>query len=383
LADSQGFWSYVHADDIAEGGRIARLATDVAAQFEMLTGEPLTLFLDKDAIKWGDDWRDKIDSTLATVAFFIPVLTPRYFMSPECRRELHFFAHQATRLGMKELVLPLLYVDVPALHAEATADELITMVRTFQWEDWRELRFLEPAAAGYRKGVASLAARLVEANRQAEKTDAAAIGPEIVKGLEGSEDSPGFIDQMAASEEAMPKVSVAIEAIGTDIELIGTIMHEATAEIQQANKGGKGFASRLLIARKVARRLAEPAERILTASNEFASQFNDVDVGIRAMIEAAGAELKEKPEQKKVICDFFGVVRSFSAAASGAFSITQQMIDTIGPLEKLSKDLRPPLRRLREGLTRIVEANEIGGDWIRLIEASGIDCDGAPVLPTK
>ena len=114
MANSQGFWSYVHADDQAEGERISRLARDVAGKFEMLTGEPLALFLDRDGIKWGEVWRDKIDSSLASVAFFIPVLTPRYFRSPECRRELQFFARQATRLGIKELVLPLLYVDVPS-----------------------------------------------------------------------------------------------------------------------------------------------------------------------------------------------------------------------------------------------------------------------------
>jgi hypothetical protein len=87
MATLQGFWSYVHADDQAEDSRISRLARDVAAQFEMLTGEPLELFLDRDAIKWGEDWKHKIDSGLASVAFFIPVLTPRYFMSPECRSE--------------------------------------------------------------------------------------------------------------------------------------------------------------------------------------------------------------------------------------------------------------------------------------------------------
>ena len=48
MANSQGFWSYVHADDQAEGERISRLARDVADQFEMLTGEPLALFLDRD-----------------------------------------------------------------------------------------------------------------------------------------------------------------------------------------------------------------------------------------------------------------------------------------------------------------------------------------------
>src|ERR1700741_4459468 len=99
MASSQGFWSYVHADDQADGGRISRLARDVVAQFEILTGEALELFLDRDAIQWGEAWRNRIDASLASVVFFIPVLTPRYFMSPECRRELQFFARKS---GIKE-----------------------------------------------------------------------------------------------------------------------------------------------------------------------------------------------------------------------------------------------------------------------------------------
>jgi hypothetical protein len=65
----EGFFSYVHADDEAEGERISRLARDVSAEFEMLTAEALNLFLDKDAIEWGEKWREKIDSSLASVAF--------------------------------------------------------------------------------------------------------------------------------------------------------------------------------------------------------------------------------------------------------------------------------------------------------------------------
>jgi hypothetical protein len=123
MADSQGFWSYVHDDDEADSGRIARLARDVADQFQMLTGETISLFLDKDAIKWGEEWRDKVDSSLSSIAFFISVITPRYFMHPECRRELRFFVDRATRLGIRELVLPLLYVDVPSLDEEVPTDD--------------------------------------------------------------------------------------------------------------------------------------------------------------------------------------------------------------------------------------------------------------------
>jgi len=63
----KGFWSYVHVDDQAESGRIIQLARDVKEQFEMLAGEEIALFLDKDSLEWGDNWREAIDSNLGIV----------------------------------------------------------------------------------------------------------------------------------------------------------------------------------------------------------------------------------------------------------------------------------------------------------------------------
>ena len=52
---TRGFWSYVHKDDDAELGRIRQLARDTSNQFEMLTGEALEFFFDRDTLQWGDD----------------------------------------------------------------------------------------------------------------------------------------------------------------------------------------------------------------------------------------------------------------------------------------------------------------------------------------
>jgi hypothetical protein len=108
-----GFWSYVHADDLAEKGRIKQLADDVAQQYTLITGEKIDIFLDRNALSWGDNWREKIDSRLASILFFVAVITPGFLLSSECRRELQEFVRGAESLGIRELVLPLVYVDVP------------------------------------------------------------------------------------------------------------------------------------------------------------------------------------------------------------------------------------------------------------------------------
>lgn len=375
MTDPQGFWSYVRKDDEADEGRIVRLAKDVVSQYEMLTGETIRLFLDKDALEWGDNWREKIDESLASVAFFIPVLAPRYFLSPECRSELQFFARRATRLGIKELILPLLYVSVPALDDEATKDDLAKMVRNFHWEDWRDLRFADTTSERYRRGVSGLADRLVEANRRAEQTVITDTALLLVKGIDESvDDEPGLIDRVAGAEEALPKFNETLEAITEKFELIGQEVNKASSDIQDASSQRAGFSQRLVIAKRLAGALSDPSDSVWELSNAFASQFHNIDAGIRAIIELAPAEIKERPESKQDVCEFFRELQELSVATGDGLDGVQQFVDAIAPVEKMSRDLRPVLRRLRQGLTIMVEAREVSDSWIGLIEASGIDC---------
>lgn len=379
MADLNGFWSYVHDDDDADGGRASRLAKDVVAQFEMLTGEKIEVFLDRDDIAWGEVWRNKIDESLATVAFFIPVLTPRYFKSPECRRELQFFARRAKNLGIQELVLPLLYVDVLSLHEDAPSDDLLALVKTFQWEDWRELRFADVHSAEYRRGVARLAQRLVEANRRAEEANVAAAARELESAVgeaEDSDDSPGRLDLLAAAEDTLPQWLATLEGITREITSVGDIVGEAGEEMKRGDSRGKGFAARLTTARKLARSLREPTENIYSLGNTFASQLHQIDPGFRAIIGEAPSEIRDDPEAQSGLCGFFQSIRQLSASAEEALQSLQGMIDAASPGESLSRDLRNPLRRLRQGLTLVIEGREVIDEWVALIEDTGIDCDG-------
>lgn len=375
MAELAGFWSYVHADDDADGGRVSRLARDVVAQYEMLTGEKIELFLDRDNISWGEEWRKEIDQSLSSIAFFISVLTPRYFMSSECRRELQKFARSARDLGIEELVLPLLYVDVPGLHEEIPSDDLVALVKTFQWEDWRELRLSDIDSGEYRRGVVRLAQRLVEANRRADEADVAAAVSERVPLESDADASPGSLDQMAAAEETLPKWQLTLEAIGVEIALVGQIVEKAAEEMTRGNAQGKGFAARLKVARSLAQRLREPSERVWSLGNEFSTQLYQIDEGFRALIEQASSEVQESPESRMQVCAFFYVIRGLSDATHEGLAAVQSLIDQISPVESLSRDLRDPLRRLRQGFTLMLEAREVADEWVNLIDRTGIECD--------
>ncbi len=124
----------------------------------------------------------------------------------------------------------------------------------------------------------------------------------------------------------------------------------------------------------LAARLKKPIEAISSASQDFVSQLNKVDEVTRTLINLATTQLKEQPAQKDKICEFFGSVRYVAATADAGLGEVKAMVDMIGPLESMSRDLRPIMRRLRQGLTLLLEGRTIINEWVNMVDASGIEC---------
>lgn len=364
MTSSSGFWSYVHKDDDAEGGRIVRLVHDVVAQYEMLTNDTIQLFLDRDDMEWGDEWQAKVDGSLASVAFFVPILTPRYFASAACRGELNTFARRATDLGVGQLLMPILYMDFPGIDDETPTDDLVALVRRFQWVDWRELRWAEPDSADYRRAVALLAKRLVDANKAAEESTVSDVAIQLAKSVD---EEAGTIELLAAFETALPELTATTEGIATAIEEVVVV---ATEVSQRSDLQRQTFAQRLQTMRIFATGLAAPAERISKLGDDFTSQLHDVDLGIRAVIERAAQE----PENREEFCKFFASIRSMVDSAETGLGALDGLKQTFEPLEKLSRDIRPPLREIRRGVTLLMEGRDVMRPWVELIDATGIDC---------
>ena len=184
-----------------------------------------------------------------------------------------------------------------------------------------------------------------------------------------------MLDQLAAAEETLPEWQITVEAVSVEIVLIGQIVEDAAEEMRRGDAQGKGFAARLTVARSLSQRLREPSEKVWSLGNEFASQLYQIDEGFRALIEQASSEVLERPESRAQVCIFFSSVRELSDAADRGLAALQGLIDEISPVESLSRDLRGPLKRLRQGLTLMLEAREVADEWVNLIESTGIDCD--------
>jgi hypothetical protein len=383
---AKGFWSYAHADDDSEGGRIRDLAGLIRREYRLLTGQELDLFLDRDAIEWGEHWRERIEVALAGVTFFIPIVTPTYFASEECRKELLKFERTARQLGVEDLLMPIIYVPVPGLE-ETSSDEAIAAVARAQWEDWTELRLSAFSSSKHRQGVNRLAVRLSEVGEAvarrpvavpaAAKARAGETTPAGAGAGDAETEEPGVLEKLAEMEETYPALTETVAALAAVFEEVNAITDGAAEEMARPEVAQKGFAARLGVAHRLARSLSDPAESVLELGTQWASQLLAVDAGIRELIKMADAA--ETDEDRQAACELFATLRVTAATSQELVQQFQGLSETLETSAGFSRELRAPLKKMQDGLRRVLDGQGVVEEWAKEIDRSSLDCTGIDV----
>lgn len=268
--DAVGFWSYVHADDEADDKRITNLARRLISCYGLTTGRKLELFVDRESIIWGEAWRERIDNAIAGTTFFFPIITPRYFDSQECRRELLKFVSESRRRGVERLLLPIYYIEVEALEHEPS-DEVMAIVAKRQWEDVKDIRLVEESSAGHRvavnrlaKTAADISDELARVPRELdEKVFIVSESEEAIPAADESSASHGLAPTVGSGGGDGPQAAADLliaqltqmftESAGTlgamtaEAKNVTVLVNRATAETDESDRGGGGFADRTAV----------------------------------------------------------------------------------------------------------------------------------------
>jgi hypothetical protein len=362
--DPAGFWSYTHRDDEIEEGRIKRLAKKIANEFAGITAEELNVFLDKADIKWGDEWRKRIDSALTGSTFFMPIVTPRFFKSEECRREILTFAGHAKSLGLEELLLPILYFDVPQLREPNPSDEVVALVAQRQYEDWTKLRLEDEDSPEYRKSVNRLAARLVEILERAAEVDPP---PVVLTDDADPEDEPGMLDLMAEAETALPNWAGSMDQFGDTVREMGERVRLANDQMSASDARGGGFAGRLRITQSLAADLKHPVERLDQIAHEYSASLLAVDPGILGIIRLIENE-GISDENEAQVTEFFNTVKTSAGQIGSMVESVREFSGSLDGSANLSKSMRPLVGKMRSSLQKVVDGQAVLDEWVRRID---------------
>ncbi len=380
-----GFWSYVHKDNDAMHGAIGRLAEHVQEEYGVLTGGiELDLFLDSASLKWGNQWGTQLKGAIQGTTFFIPIITPRYFASEECRNELLGFAEQAGELGVEGLIMPLYLVDVPAIETGDLTDPAVRLVADSQMEDWRTLRFLDETTQPYRLAVNRLAKRLWEVSQQ--RGQKAVISESSVAPADGEKDEEpepaslddiktmselngsgsvsagemGLLELLAEGEAAFPRITETLQAISAEIETVGTLTTEATDEIKQSDEQGKGFKGRLAVANRLATHLTEPADKLEQLASQYTADLVILDPAVTQLIGLVAEQAEESPTESE---EFFSSVTGLVKSTRQAGEAVQGMITVFDDSASFSRELEIPIKQMRSSLQSLIDGQHVIETW--------------------
>jgi hypothetical protein len=406
-AELRGFWSYVRKDDKAVDGAITRLAEHVVEDYEMKRGdETIDLFLDTAKVKWGERWREKVREAIEGGAFFVPIVTPRFLSSEECRKEILEFAEQERELGREGLIMPLYFVEVAAVEAKDSGDPVVELLLENNREDWRERRLLDRSVQAYKKGVDKLVNRLIEvavdgaegpASSASDEDDGeydddggpggVAIGtgialPAASEGGESPTAGPGgggidllevadsseqqwTLDQLAEGEDAFPRIVETLSEIAKVLQAVGELSGSSTSGIEQSDQEGKGFKGRLAVANGLARQLDGPAETLKELTSQYTADLAVLDPAIKKMIEVVEEQYEEGPEDAE---EFFTSIKSMVESSEGAAEQIAAMIKAMEFPAQFSRELNRPISSMRGSLQSMLDADEVIGAWRKRIE---------------
>jgi hypothetical protein len=364
MAEAVGFWSYVRQDDDGDHGRIKALADDLREQYRIQTAEDLELFVDRESIEWGAAWKERIDTAIAGTTFFISIITPSYIRSPECRRELLKFAREAEKLGLTQLLMSVHWVTVADLetNAEASEDELIRLVAQYNWLDLRDERLEERDSSAYRKAVVALAKKLAErgelARQVADAPAALAAGSEADL---DDEDSPGVIDSLVTTEEAIPQAGTLLSKITVEMESSGEIMREFGERVEDAGAQGKGMKFVLVLTNQLAHDLSDPSSAIGKAGREYREVLTDLDPAIHTQLDFIESQGVQTQDHQEYLQEIVGLWEASQEAQSGFESV----LVAAESASSFSRSLKRPLKDMRSGMLAVLDGNAIIEEWGR------------------
>lgn len=352
------FFSYARADDEHDKGYLTSFRRALASEISAQLGDDFLIFQDRDDILWGQRWRSRIDESVDSATILIAVLTPRFFRSDACRREVERFFDREARLDRKDLIMPLYYIAVPGW-ARESSDHLIAELAERNLTDWRDLRFESFDNPAVRRKIAQLAREVVAALERESVVSTAGVVEEVESDFAVGESA--FVELVAEAEEAMPLFGQAIVDLTSELQRAGEIATDKAAEIEQTNSAAKPMAARLSVIRQLTEELGGPAEKMELAAADYLEQLDRVDGGIHALVERVPS--LTDPDEIATAREFADVLRSLSSSADEGLAALDGFRSSLRSVSQTSSTVRPVMGRMYRAIASILPSRERFREW--------------------
>ena len=351
------FLSYAQADDV-----VLEFIEPFTKSLRHLVfadqGRTLEIFVDRETIGWGEDWREGIRQGIESAAIFMPIVTRQYFERPSCREELLAFYNEAVHLRATGLILPVVLLGHSYLSTEST-DVASRIIAERQYKDLKETWTDGPRSATWRKTMTALATQLVEAVTAAEQ--ALSSAPPLPASAEHDDDAPGAAEVSEALELFQQEVEQTMPEMKNTIDRFAAILTNSSPAVAVASPPE---------ARRI---LLEMAAELLPFGVDFQNQARKFETTILKtdqIMRAYITFLKENSlhEQLEKERKSIGSVEEFTAPLATAEEILNDFLVQMRPLEAMSAPLRNSIRGFRDGVKALNSALRMMQSWVTIAD---------------
>ena len=338
------FLSYVHDDDKHLDGMLVKFARAVKERCDY-KGVPIDLKIDKDVLRWGDDWDEKLQEQVERTTFLLAMITNRYLTSEACQKE--FLQFRAKTQAAKYDGLLALLVDKPrwnqaGLRDNPTVQQMRDIINQYQWlEPETKLEDLEPESHQFKKAVNKVADELI---RRIDERDEGSAEPPVDTDKEnphnnGKADEPPGLIELADTIQTnhLPAFQERARTFEEAMRIFGTAM---TKEFALVPHGSLPSTAQV---KRIAKGLEPSRQALDSATSSFAEAWRDLDKDISSLVRLTGETSMELTEEMK---DSLG-----GLAVSLDIPGTDDMAAQIKAFATFSRALRPVAETMTKALS--------------------------------
>lgn len=360
----QVFLSYAHADD-AEFQVVQPLVSKLKAFVRAKTGRSLEVFVDRESIGWGADWRSSISDSVKNATIFIPLLSANYLDSEACREELLAFHSKAEVLGVTELLLPIL-IFRSALFEAGTADEVAQIAERLQYRCIEEALLAGYSSPDWLTCMRDLAEDLIKVLTQAEESllEGGLPPPKAddgsndeVETATSDEDEIGLAEVLGDLESSIDAMTAAAEALTPAMEALGDVVSNVGPLPADANpKQLNAWTLRL------ASEFKGPSEGLERTGRDLFEATKNLDETL-LKLQQLTESLNDIPDVSDPLREGrLSLVSQFGDLREVAQS-TEDLLNSMRPTEALSVALRRAMKPARRGLTAVRDSLRLVESW--------------------
>lgn len=350
------FWSYVHDDDRAIFGKIGMLHEDICNFYRFLAGVRIRIFLDRNDIGWGRQWRSVIADGINTTTFMMPIVTPSYFQSDACRDELIRFNTLCERRGLDELILPIVFSGLHKISTDSS-DPVARIIAASQYRDFTGVWLAERGSERWNTAVRDLVTDLVDAEERAEnRLTEIAETFSVAAPDDEDDDEPGIADLMAQATPVIEDIQPSLMAASADFQSFADAVNSAPLAGDADSSDPRNFQKQIILSAQSFKEQALKFESSSATALERVREADSILTPLRAKLERISDPT---------------LLTAYRASMSGLREVgdaseqMDQLLTQMRDLEQLSSALRRDLRPARRGATYIRDAANLVAAWAR------------------